>query len=174
MFGIAFGGQTTPHHNFKWTQAEFRPMVNWVREQGVCEIGIYTSPNGNSLTNNSWTEHVAPWMIDAVEEFLSGNCSCMECACTNCSKSDARSTPISPPRLLTPYRSKTDDDDNHADALLEVENPPCICYHVSSAGMAAVNGCYKPVPSGLCGAGESFFAGRKTPTFCVEGWADLT
>ena len=83
MFGIQLEG-AIPHQNYGWTASEFTPMLDWVQEQGVCEISIYTSPQGNSLPNNSWTKYTAPWMLDAVQEFLEGNCSCTECPCTNC------------------------------------------------------------------------------------------
>lgn len=83
MFGIQLQG-AVPHRDYKWTAEDFLPMVDWVHEQGVCEISIYTSPNGNNASNNSWTKFVAPWMLDAVQGFLEGNCSCTECACTNC------------------------------------------------------------------------------------------
>ena len=43
-----------------------------------------TSPEGNQ-GNKSWSRHVAPWMLDAVSDFLSAPCSCDNCACTNCS-----------------------------------------------------------------------------------------
>lgn len=94
----------------------FRQALTWVRDQGICEIGICapsqppprfllllllcgasvlvaahvppphsdTSPEGNQ-GNKSWSRHVAPWMLDAVSDFLSAPCSCKNCACTNCS-----------------------------------------------------------------------------------------
>ena len=88
-----------------WVEKGFRAALTWVREQGICEIGICesvlcevsvlratdlllphsdTSPNGNQ-GNQSWSRHVAPWMLDAVADFLSAPCSCKNCACTNCS-----------------------------------------------------------------------------------------
>ena len=84
MFGIQLQG-ATPHHQFRWTAHDFSQMVEWVMHQGVCEMGIYTSPQGNGYRNNSWTRYVAPWMLDAVQGYLEGSCSCTECACTNCS-----------------------------------------------------------------------------------------
>ena len=93
-----------------WVEKGFREALTWVREQGICEIGICalllllllcqvsvlvaahqcppphsdTSPEGNQ-GNKSWSRHVAPWMLDAVSDFLSAPCSCKNCACTNCS-----------------------------------------------------------------------------------------
>ena len=86
MFGIAFTKSARPHRNYGWTATDFAPMVQWLQDEGVCEIGIYTSPQGNSFANNSWTKFVAPWMVRTVQGFLENNCSCTNCPCTNCTR----------------------------------------------------------------------------------------
>eukprot|EP01051_Picozoa_sp_SAG22_P007013 SAG22_NODE_478_length_9967_cov_12.777260_11_plen_278_part_00 len=89
MFGIALDeahAGAAVNQAYGWKESDFTPMLAWVREQGICEISIYTSPEGNSGVNNSWSRFVAPWMLDVVAEFLTANCSCVDCDCTNCSK----------------------------------------------------------------------------------------
>ena len=39
MFGVQLQG-AVPHHQYGWTAEDFKPMLGWVRDQGVCEIGI--------------------------------------------------------------------------------------------------------------------------------------
>ena len=72
MFGVAFDAADEHRNHFPchWNASNFARMLEWTASEGVCRVGIYTSPGGNGKANTSWTRFVAPWMVDSVAAFL--------------------------------------------------------------------------------------------------------
>jgi hypothetical protein len=67
-----------PSGSFGWNSSNLPPVIQLAASSGLTSATIYTFPEanqgvpyfGNNITYGAWTSHVAPWLLDALEEFL--------------------------------------------------------------------------------------------------------
>lgn len=70
--------------NFGWIVTSLHNALRRVVEEGLCEISIYTNPEGNQGVNAtgkfpgahpSWSLHAAPWFVAEITNYLRTNAS---------------------------------------------------------------------------------------------------